>query len=123
MPLEQTGGVPYEQIQGVAYGDLDPTTKLNSIIQDIDLAKRNSKGRVEYAETFMLLIPAAVKNSSGYLVYEVVNRGNSIVPRDYTSHDIFLRSGWQGDIPFRGRGPSGQPAETLQVPVARRAPG
>jgi len=123
MPLEQTGGVPYEQIQGVAYGDLDPTTKLNSIIQDIDLAKRNSKGRVEYAETFTLLIPAAVQNSSGYLVYEVVNRGNSIVPRDYTSHDIFLRSGWQGDIPFRGRGPSGQPAETLQVPVARNADG
>jgi hypothetical protein len=33
----------YEQIDGVAYGELDPRDPLNAVIQDITLAPRNAR--------------------------------------------------------------------------------
>src|SRR5262249_29870999 len=40
---------PYERLDGVAYGEVDPRQALNAIIQDIALAPRNARGMVEYA--------------------------------------------------------------------------
>ena len=122
LPAQQ-GAPDYVELKGVAYGDLSPTDAPNRILQDIDLAPKNRAGRVEYAATFTLQMPRDSAAASGFLLYEVVNRGSSIVPRDYTSGDIFLQSGWQGDIPFRGRAVSGGEAETIDVPVAKNLDG
>jgi hypothetical protein len=116
-------GLQYERIQGRIYGEIDPKDRHNAIIQDISLAPTNARGKVEYVATFTLLKPIDMTKSSGVLVYEVVNRGASIVPRHYESGDVFLFSGWQGDIPFGGKSISGLPGETIQVPVARNADG
>ena len=78
---------------------------------------------VEYATTFTLIKPTAMSQSSGLLLYEVVNRGGSLLPRDLSSGDTFLMSGWQGDLPFRGKSVYGTDGETIQVPVARNANG
>jgi len=40
---------PYEQLDGIASGEIDPKDPLNAVIQDIDLAPRNSRGKVEYS--------------------------------------------------------------------------
>lgn len=116
-------GIPYERISGIVYGELDPADPHNAIIQDITLAPRNARGKVEYAATFTLYNPVDPAKSSGVLLYEVVNRGASIVPRHYESGDIFLVSGWQGDLPFGGKSVYGLPGETIQVPTARNADG
>jgi hypothetical protein len=53
----------------------------------------------------------------------VVNRGASIIPRKFESGDIFLASGWQGDLPFHGRSVYGTESETVKVPIATNADG
>jgi hypothetical protein len=48
----------YERIVGTAAGELDPADPHNAIIQDIHLAPRNSRGRVEYLASFTMLSPS-----------------------------------------------------------------
>ena len=113
----------YEAIQGKAYGELDPNDRRNAIIQDIQLAPRNARGMVEYIATFTLIKPADMTKSSGTMIYEVVNRGGAVDPVQLTSGDVFLRSGWQGDLSFGGKSIYGTKAETISVPVARNSDG
>ena len=62
--------------QGEAHGEVDPGDRRNRIIQDLDLAPRNARGKVEYVATFALIKPADPRRFSGVLMYSVVNRGN-----------------------------------------------
>src|SRR5262245_22844650 len=45
---------PYERITGRAFGELDPEDRHNRIINDLELAPRNGRGRVAYVATFSL---------------------------------------------------------------------
>ena len=121
----------YELIVARAYGELDPRDPQNAVIQDLDLAPRNSRGMVEYSTDVEILKPKDLSRGSGVLFYDVVNRGNRIGMRGLTlgsdgsfgpggAGDGFLQrrgytivwSGWQGDLlPGAGR-------LTLTVPVA-----
>ena len=47
----------YEQLDGVAYGEVDPKDPLNAVITDIELAPRNSRGNVEYSMDISILKP------------------------------------------------------------------
>jgi hypothetical protein len=112
----------YERLTGRFYGEIDPNNTLNAVINDILLAPRNARGKVEYSATFTLLRPLDPRKSSGVLWYEVPNRGNSpLNPRPSTdalsAGHILLSSGWQGDLPPRAG------IETLTVPLARNADG
>jgi hypothetical protein len=49
---------PYEQLDGTAYGEIDPRDPLNAIIQDLELAPRNARGMVEYSMGISILKPA-----------------------------------------------------------------
>jgi hypothetical protein len=109
----------YQRIQGLAYGELDPADPLNAIIQDIALAPRNARGRVEYVSTFTLYVPLNMEKWSGTLQYGVVNRGGPIVPTTFETGDAFLENGWQGDIPMGELGSGGAAKETIQVPIAK----
>lgn len=113
----------YERVQGLAYGELDPADPHNDIIQDLGLAPRNIRGKVEYVVTFTLLKPVHQEKGSGILLYEVVNRGASILPNRYESGDVFLISGWQGDLPFGGKSIYGTDGETILVPTAKNLDG
>jgi hypothetical protein len=114
----------YEILRGYAHGELDPKNPLNAIITDIQLAPRNSRGMVEYVATFTLFKPVDISKSSGVLLYEVVNRGNS--PLAFPGYPLedsmnaghaILLSGWQGDVtPAAGM-------ESIEVPVAKNADG
>src|SRR5215467_15288801 len=47
----------YERLIGKAYGEVDPQSPANAIIQDINLAPRNAKGMVEHATDIDILRP------------------------------------------------------------------
>lgn len=121
--VEHTEGLPahpaYQRITGRFFGELDPADPHNTIVNDLGLAPRNSRGRVEYSATFTLLRSA---KPSGVLWYEVPNRGNSPlsfrIPADsLAAGDILVSSGWQGDL-------SPRPGlESISGPVARNADG
>jgi len=119
----------YEQVRGVVTGELDPFDRHNDEITDIRLAPRNARGKVEYAATFTLHKPVDMSRASGVMVYEVVNRGNKILPLFFTvgatptnpagdgflyrTGNFYLWSGWQGDIAFN----PASAIETIQVPT------
>jgi hypothetical protein len=107
---------PYELIRGRAHGEVDPAERRNAIIQDLTLAPRNARGRVEYVATFALARPIDPARASGVLIYSVVNRGNGAPTASAEGH-VSLVSGWQGDLP-----PDAD-RQTIVVPVARRADG
>jgi alpha/beta hydrolase family protein len=106
----------YENIRGRIYGEVDPADRRNRIIQDLDLAPRNQRGKVEYVATFALMKPVDAANASGVLLYSVVNRGDGDASASRDGH-ISLVSGWQGDV-----GPTAV-NQTIRVPVARNADG
>lgn len=120
----EAAGVPatYHVIKGFAYGEIDASDARNRIIQDIDLAPRSADGNVEYIATFTLYAPIH-PSAKAALIYAVVNRGGDQLPREYTSGDFYLLSGWQGDIRFDGTEGSSKKAETIKVPIARDTDG
>jgi hypothetical protein len=102
----------YEQLDGTAFGEIDPDDHLNAIIQDIELAPRNARGMVEYSMDFSILKPINTDKGNHTMLYDVVNRGNKSSPAfniggsATAAGDGFLESegytlvwsGWEGDI-------------------------
>jgi Alpha/beta hydrolase domain len=106
----------YERLHGTAFGELDPTHRLNAGIVNLDKAVRNTRGNVEYQSDFRILKPLDIERGNGCLVYDVPNRGNQpIMPRlngapdgghpqhagnGFLMHRGFtlVWSGWQGDV-------------------------
>ncbi len=88
----------YEQLAGRAYGELDPRDPLNSLIQDIELAKE-ADGKVRYIATFVITRPVDATKASGMLWHEVPNRGRPVLlsPHEREFGDIGLATAWQGD--------------------------
>jgi Alpha/beta hydrolase domain len=123
----------YEQLDGIVTGEIDPYDEHNEIIQDIEHAPRNARGKVEYAMTFSLLKPVDLSKSNHTMIYDVVNRGNKVIPGylnvggsataagdGFLENEgfILLWSGWQGDVLAGG----GRQVMTV-VPVAHHKNG
>jgi len=91
--------MPYETIAGRAFGELDPNDPRNAIIQDIELAPKNAKGKVEYMATFFIVKPIDMAKASGIMWHDVPNRGGrlTLAPASRNDGDVGLSSGWQGD--------------------------
>ena len=100
----------YEQLDGTAYGEIDPGNPLNAIIQDLELAPRNARGMVEYSMGISILKPLDMSKGNRTLLYETVNRGRKNLPnlniggdREKVGDGFLQRegytlawSGWQG---------------------------
>ncbi|HYL37041.1 MAG TPA: alpha/beta hydrolase domain-containing protein [Bryobacteraceae bacterium] len=66
---------PYERIAGKVHFAVDPKLAPNRIIADIDLAPRNSEGKVEFSSEFYILRPRDPARSNGTMLLEISNRG------------------------------------------------
>jgi hypothetical protein len=133
--------IPYETLTGRVFGELDPNSSYNNIIQDIGLAPREKKGDVQYIATFQITTPVSPAQRTGLMIYEVSNRGGSAIPSasSLISGVTYVQSGWQGDLlancttpypcvslaagPYNPADVSGSPLEVIQVPVAHNADG
>jgi hypothetical protein len=115
---------PIKRITGRAFGELDPKDPHNAIIQDIRLAPRNAKGKVEYQATFQLILPSDPEKMSGLMWHDVPNRGGrvTIVAAERNAGDAGLSSGWQGDN-SGGTAQDASDREVVVVPVARKPGG
>ena len=89
----------FQQLTGRAFGELDPTDRHNGLITDINLAPRNSNGKVAYVASFVLRVPKDMTQASGVMWHDVPNRGGDVTfPADsFAANDMQLLSGWQGD--------------------------
>jgi hypothetical protein len=69
---------PYEKIVGVARFAVDPNHPRNKDIVDLDLAPRNTAGKVEFEADFYILAPKDPAKGNGAIFYDVNNRGNKV---------------------------------------------
>src|SRR5262249_2639129 len=126
----------YDKLVGRAFGEVDPRDPDNAIIQDIELAPRNARGKVEDAMDVYILKPHDLAKGNGTILWDAVNRGNKVALNLFNSGvvggneptsagDGFLQqqgftvvwSGWQPDVaPGAGR-------LTMTVPVAHQRGG
>lgn len=137
----EVGG--YERVIGKAYGEVDPQSSANSMIQDIALAPKNAKGMVEYSTDIDILRPKDRSKSNGVLFFNIINRGNkggltlfntdipggpanvANVNAATEAGDGFMQQqgytvvwfGWQPDVI------NGLNRMTMQVPVAKNPDG
>jgi hypothetical protein len=72
-PFGSTGA--YERILGKAFFAVDPKLTPNRIIADIDLAPRNSDGKVEFSADLYILRPRDTVKGNGTALVEISNRG------------------------------------------------
>ena len=126
------GVTGWRQLAGRAFGELDADHPVNTIIQDLPLAK-DPDGKVRYVASFVLTMPEDLSKASGLLWHDVPNRGSSLaisaIERGFG--DIGLASAWQGDNSGINavNGTTIRPTQTvggrhwLQVPVAHNADG
>jgi hypothetical protein len=92
---------PYIMLKGRVFGELDPHDQHNDMIQDIELAPKDAKGKVHYISTFQILMPADLSKASGLMFNGVSNRGGNAIPTTAAATvpgAIYLQSGWQGDL-------------------------
>src|SRR3954471_16528764 len=89
----------YETLTGRAFGELDPSDAHNALITDIQIAPRNTNGKVEYVASFVLVKPLDGTAFSGLMWHDVPNRGGRIIISSdlRAQRDVGLSSGWQGD--------------------------
>jgi len=66
----------YERVIGKAYGEIDPQSPSNVMIQDLAAAPKNARGMVEYSTDIDILRPADRAKSNGVLFFNILNRGN-----------------------------------------------
>ncbi len=100
----------YEELRGYAIGELDPADPGNAGIVNLDRAPLNANGRVEYRVDVEIWRPVDLARGNGWMLYEVVNRGNKLAPFFVNGVTDFLFeegytlvwSGWQGDIASGG---------------------
>ena len=110
---------PYELLEGTAYYAVDPSHARNQGITDLDMAPRNSTGRVEFSSDFAMLQPVNADRGNRRILFDVVNRGrktaltlNSVpMATDHTAplqagNGYLMRrgytvvwGGWQADVP------------------------
>jgi hypothetical protein len=114
---------PYETLAGRAFGEIDPADPHNRVITDIQFAKKNANGKVEYVASFFVVKPIDMSKSSRLMWHDVPNRGGRIVisEAERALGDIGLSSGWQGDN--SGATAPGDANDYVIVPVARNANG
>jgi alpha/beta hydrolase family protein len=127
------GSGAYERIAGRAHFAVDPTSKAQTGVVDIDKAARDARGLVQFTADFLLLKPIDIKAGNRRLLFDWANRGNkrclqffndapgSNDPRSLThaGNGFLMRRGytvawlaWQGDLlPGDGR-------QVLDLPVA-----
>jgi len=99
---------PYEVIKGIIHLEVDPDNPANRRIVDLQLADRNSRGRVEFSTDFELHKPVDADRGNHRLIYFVNNRGNRHGAGFFSNHAgrnwlysqgwSYLWCGWNVDV-------------------------
>src|ERR1051325_3706962 len=90
----------YEKLVGRAYGEVDPKDPRNKAITDIDLARKNARGMVEYDTGIVILRPLDPAKGNHRLFYELTNRGVILAlrvfndsPNPFTTNPVVADAG------------------------------
>ena len=109
----------YEKLVGKAYGEVDPKSRFNKILINLNKAPRNRNGRVEYWSDFCILKPLDMDRGNGKIFFDAPNRGSKRIVAflndapasndpstiEHAGNGFLMRQGytivwcgWQGDL-------------------------
>src|SRR6185436_14594325 len=71
----------YEKIVAKVYFAVDPNNPHNKVIVDLDKARRNEQGLVEFSADLYILRPKDLNRGAGAALFEVPNRGGKAMVR------------------------------------------
>jgi hypothetical protein len=108
----------YEQIVGRMYFEIDPAHPRNRIIADVDLAPKNTAGRVAFSSDLRILKPKEAARGNDAAWVEIPNRGGkSGLPFGVQYGFTVMQVGWEFDVPAdKGK-------LRIEVPAARHKDG
>lgn len=94
----------YERIRAKARFTLDPKLPANQLIRDLEFARKNEQGLVEFSADIEVLKPRDPANGNGTLLLDVVNRGGQttgMFTEAFLMEQKFTVAwvGWQWDVP------------------------
>jgi hypothetical protein len=69
---------PYERMVGKLYFLIDPASKRNQVIADLEKAPRNSDGKVEMSADLVIFRPRDPSRGNGIALFDIVNRGGTV---------------------------------------------
>ena len=69
----------YEMLYGTVYFAVDPNNEHNQIIADLDIAPKNSQGKVEFSSDLFILKPKDPSKGNGVAFFDKVNRGRLLL--------------------------------------------
>ncbi|MGE0132152.1 MAG: alpha/beta hydrolase domain-containing protein [Blastocatellales bacterium] len=72
---------PYEKVIAKVYFAVDPNNPHNKIIVDLDKARRNEQGLVEFSADLYILRPKDLNRGNGAALFEIPNRGGKAMVR------------------------------------------
>lgn len=75
----------FEKITGRFLYAVDPKNLSNRMIIDLDLAPKNSEGKVEFIGDFIIIKPTDPEKGNHRIIYDVNNRGNLYMLRLYNN--------------------------------------
>lgn len=73
----------YERIDGILTFAVDPEHPANKAIVDLEFARRDEQGRVQFQSDFTLLAPLDPVRGNGRALVELPNRGRKLIPRHF----------------------------------------
>ncbi len=109
----------YEKLTGKACGEVDPKSRFNKVLVNVDKAARNKNSRVEYSSDFCILKPVDMERGNGKIFFDVPNRGSKRIVAflndaaasndpstlEHAGNGFLMRQGytiawcgWQGDL-------------------------
>ncbi len=120
---------PYEVVTGRLSFQVDPALPANRSVADIDKARKNGSGRVEFSADVVIYRPRDPAKGNGIALIDIVNRGNKTIvgsfnrpglstDREAGDGFVFRRGftvvcvGWEFDVPKR------EGAIRLEAPIA-----
>ncbi|MBI4887479.1 MAG: hypothetical protein HY824_10325 [Acidobacteria bacterium] len=95
---------PYERLAGRIFFAIDPASKRNQVIADLDKAPRSAQGAVEFSADIAIFRPRDPARGNGIALFDIVNRGGTVALNVFSGPVTNTPEGEAGDGFLLARG-------------------
>ncbi len=94
----------YERMSGKVYFLVDPGSRRNQVIADLDKAAKNAAGKIEMSADLVIFRPRDPSRGNGIALFDIVNRGATVALNNFDGPTTNTPEGEVGDGFLLARG-------------------
>ena len=94
----------YERMSGKVYFLVDPGSRRNQVIADLDKAAKNAAGKIEMSADLVIFRPRDPSRGNGIALFDIVNRGATVALNNFNGPTTNTPEGEVGDGFLLARG-------------------